>query len=632
VPLAKNLAVRRSIGSYIALHDADDEFCPEKVARCMKTLEDNPKTHLLTHDYRFIDSATGETFIPGDDWFGDWRPPGVWVFPAGQVNFNEQMVCGYEELEWSMRFWRALDRVHIPAPLSVVHGQYLTDRWKVDREIAGVESMKRWKSDVKNKRGLKAFACRGCGNQYFNQIVCCDELTVEVPLVCYMAVASAPSHAPIEFSIVIFMRNNLAATRRLVTTWRQDPEAKQAEWVFVNSNPRKDVLAYLRVLAEETRVKAVFTPRQHPHVYSHDANRAARCADGSLLVFLDSRTELRNPVVLSVMRQTLSDRRVGIAGVGLTDGITAKFRLGETAGAANHNGRDPLARSCYGLRQDVFWELGAIDEGFEGDGIETLDLQFRTLKHHYLLAQADVPITFRSHSHKVSRTAADSTNFLRKHDLRRRKTGNQIATFPRRQLPEISIAMATRNEARFLARCLHSVLRSAKRARVPFQVVVVDDCSTDGTRLVLEEYRKRFSGNLTLLHSERTLGPARARNLALSRCVGTYVASLDATHEFRRDKLITCLSILRRSGADFLFHDVGLQKRSQPNTARQRTPAYSCWMFRNGLVRFGEQWVAEGSEREWFKRRAPSLKTVHSPLRLAQRQNHATRNSGISLR
>jgi hypothetical protein len=291
----------------------------------------------------------------------------------------------------------------------------------------------------------------------------------------------------------------------------------------------------------------------------------------------------------------------------------------------------PLSRSCYALRQEVFWELGGMDEAFEGDGIETLDLQYRAVKRHYGLEQVDVQITFNQID-KMSTTAKhDNAHFARKHGLRGLQRSIQFKALRHYRKPEISIALATRNEERLLPRWLDRTLRLTKTARVPIQVVIVNDCSTDDTRLILEEYRRQFSeNNLTLLHNELVLGPARARNLALSRCVGAYVALARAKDQFRWDELSNCLRLLRESGKDLMFHSTA-RKPNQPQAISRvgrRMRDYGAWIFRNGVVRFNEQMITVKCEREWFERNASVLQTIHTPVRLIRRQKQTTKRKG----
>ena len=65
----------------------------------------------------------------------------------------------------------------------------------------------------------------------------------------------------------------------------------------------------------------------------------------------------------------------------------------------------------------------------------------------------------------------------------------------------ISLAMPTYNGERFLREQLDSIYN---QTIVPDEVIVVDDCSTDGTISILEEYKKKYG--LKYWVNEKNLG------------------------------------------------------------------------------------------------------------------------------
>ena len=87
-----------------------------------------------------------------------------------------------------------------------------------------------------------------------------------------------------------------------------------------------------------------------------------------------------------------------------------------------------------------------------------------------------------------------------------------------------SVAVLTYNHEAYIRQCLDSIL--AQVVDFPYEIVVVDDCSTDSTRDILREYAQAHAQIRLHLNSENQ-GISRNNNLILSLCQGTYVAMLE---------------------------------------------------------------------------------------------------------
>ena len=68
----------------------------------------------------------------------------------------------------------------------------------------------------------------------------------------------------------------------------------------------------------------------------------------------------------------------------------------------------------------------------------------------------------------------------------------------------VSVVIATYNGAEFLREQLDSVLN---QTLMPDEIVICDDCSTDGTWDIIEEYRMRFPSLFKTLRNEERKGP-----------------------------------------------------------------------------------------------------------------------------
>ncbi len=62
---------------------------------------------------------------------------------------------------------------------------------------------------------------------------------------------------------------------------------------------------------------------------------------------------------------------------------------------------------------------------------------------------------------------------------------------------KLSVIVVTYNHERFIAQALDSIL--AQRVDFDYEIVVGEDCSTDSTRDILMDFRRRYPGRIVPL-------------------------------------------------------------------------------------------------------------------------------------
>ncbi len=97
----------------------------------------------------------------------------------------------------------------------------------------------------------------------------------------------------------------------------------------------------------------------------------------------------------------------------------------------------------------------------------------------------------------------------------------------------ISIAMATYNGEEYLRLQLDSILNQTYKN---IEIVICDDCSTDGTLKILNEYEKKYL-NIHVYKNEANLGFVKNFEKAISLCNGEYVALADQDDIWLPEKL-----------------------------------------------------------------------------------------------
>jgi Glycosyltransferases involved in cell wall biogenesis len=99
------------------------------------------------------------------------------------------------------------------------------------------------------------------------------------------------------------------------------------------------------------------------------------------------------------------------------------------------------------------------------------------------------------------------------------------------KLPLISVIIPTFNRASIIERAIHSVL---KQTHKNIEIIIVDDCSTDGTQSILNKFK---NNNFFYFLHEKNKGPAAARNTGIFNSSGEYIAFLDSDNEWLPKKL-----------------------------------------------------------------------------------------------
>lgn len=109
----------------------------------------------------------------------------------------------------------------------------------------------------------------------------------------------------------------------------------------------------------------------------------------------------------------------------------------------------------------------------------------------------------------------------------------------------VSIVMPTYNCARFIGEAIASAL---KQTYENIEVLVVDDCSTDSTRAVVEAFTDPRVRYIAL---DKNSGAAIARTRAMAEARGDYIAFLDSDDVWAHNKLDVQLRFMRDNGLPF---------------------------------------------------------------------------------
>lgn len=115
----------------------------------------------------------------------------------------------------------------------------------------------------------------------------------------------------------------------------------------------------------------------------------------------------------------------------------------------------------------------------------------------------------------------------------------------------VSIITPTWNCGRFIAETIESV---KAQTYADWEMLIVDDCSTDNTREVVAEFQKK-DPRIKYHCLDKNSGAAVARNTALRMAKGRWIAFLDSDDLWTPEKLEKQLRFMKDNGYAFSYHE-----------------------------------------------------------------------------
>lgn len=102
-----------------------------------------------------------------------------------------------------------------------------------------------------------------------------------------------------------------------------------------------------------------------------------------------------------------------------------------------------------------------------------------------------------------------------------------------------------------LKRCVESLLGQTLRN---IEIILVNDCSTDGSKDVISEYA-RLNANITDIHLNENVKQGGARNEGLKAAKGEYIAFIDGDDWIEADMLEALYQLAKREDLDIVDSD-----------------------------------------------------------------------------
>ncbi len=131
----------------------------------------------------------------------------------------------------------------------------------------------------------------------------------------------------------------------------------------------------------------------------------------------------------------------------------------------------------------------------------------------------------------------------------------------------VSVIMPSYNTAKFIKETVDSVINQTYQN---FEIIIVDDCSTDNTDEVIAGIKDE---RIKYIKNEKNSGAAVSRNRALREAKGKWIAFLDSDDVWLPQKLEKQISFMKQNGYKFSYTEyTEVDEESNPTGVRVTGP------------------------------------------------------------
>lgn len=134
---------------------------------------------------------------------------------------------------------------------------------------------------------------------------------------------------------------------------------------------------------------------------------------------------------------------------------------------------------------------------------------------------------------------------------------------------KISIIIPCYNGFRYMERCINSLCNQTYRN---FEVIIVDDCSTDGSVNEIKGLINKINFDLKIIENSINKGPGYSRKVGIQSSIGEFVCFCDTDDWYEERFLEKMLKTVLETESDIVFCDCYYVNENQKNESKWYEP------------------------------------------------------------
>ena len=141
---------------------------------------------------------------------------------------------------------------------------------------------------------------------------------------------------------------------------------------------------------------------------------------------------------------------------------------------------------------------------------------------------------------------------------------------------KIDIILPVYNSKKYILTTVNSIIKQNYKY---WNLIIIDDCSNDGTFEILSNFKKKhgYDKRIHLYRNNKNKGQAYSRNLALKKSKSQFLAFIDSDDIWERNKLKKQINFMINNNYDFSYTDY---KSIKKNNLIKIIKTFACYDYK----------------------------------------------------
>ncbi len=131
--------------------------------------------------------------------------------------------------------------------------------------------------------------------------------------------------------------------------------------------------------------------------------------------------------------------------------------------------------------------------------------------------------------------------------------------------PKVSIIVPTYNVEEYIEQCLDSAIRQSLQS---IEVICVDDCSSDSTTHILQEYIKTYPHIVRVIFNPKNVSASQCRKQGVIASAGEYIMFLDSDDYLELHACETAYKAIKKAKTDILHYGAIIENHANISESR----------------------------------------------------------------